>query len=215
VIWKGEQDMKQPISDIAFTPSVKAIQERMGSRKQYERMEDRGGWADTITPDLAGFIAEQDSFYLATATADGQPYIQHRGGPKGFLKVLDDHTLAFADFVGNRQYITAGNLAENDKAFIFLIDYPNRQRIKVWGTAEVVENDPKLLNELNDPNYKGKPERVIRFHVEAWDVNCPQHIKPRYNEEEVSEMVQKLNARIAELEAENDALTNKILAETI
>ena len=207
--------MKQPISDIAFTPSVKAIQERMGSRKQYERMEDRGGWADTITPDLAGFIAEQDSFYLATATADAQPYIQHRGGPKGFLKVLDDHTLAFADFVGNRQYITAGNLAENDKAFIFLIDYPNRQRIKVWGTAEVVENDPKLLNELNDPNYKGKPERVIRFHVEAWDVNCPQHIKPRYNEEEVSEMVQKLNARIAELEAENDALTNKILAETI
>ncbi len=207
--------MKQPISDIAFTPSVKAIQERMGSRKQYERMEDRGGWADTITPDLAGFIAEQDSFYLATATADGQPYIQHRGGPKGFLKVLDDHTLAFADFAGNRQYITAGNLAENDKAFIFLIDYPNRQRIKVWGTAEVVENDPKLLNELNDPNYKGKPERVIRFHVEAWDVNCPQHIKPRYNEEEVSEMLQKLNARIAELEAENDALTNKILAETI
>jgi len=207
--------MKQPISDIAFTPSVKAIQERMGSRKQYERMEDRGGWADTITPDLVDFIAERDSFYLATATADGQPYIQHRGGPKGFLKVLDDHTLAFADFVGNRQYITTGNLAENDKAFIFLMDYVNRQRIKVWGTAEVVEDDPKLLNELNDPNYKGKPERVIRFHVEAWDTNCPQHIKPRFDEEEVSEMLQKLNARIAELEAVNDTLTNKILAETI
>ncbi len=198
--------MKQPISDIAFTPSVKAIQERMGSRKQYERMEDRGGWADIITPDLADFIAERDSFYLSTATADGQPYIQHRGGPKGFLKVLDDHTLAFADFAGNRQYITAGNLAENDKAFIFLMDYPNRQRIKVWGTAEVVENDPKLLNELNDPTYKGKPERVIRFHVTAWDVNCPQHIKPRYDEEEGEQVVRKLLNRIAELEAENKAL---------
>jgi len=198
--------MKQPISDIAFTPSVKAIQERMGSSKQYERMEDRGGWADTITSDLAGFIAERDSFYLATATADGQPYIQHRGGPKGFLKVLDDHTLAFADFVGNRQYITAGNLAENNKGFIFLMDYANRQRIKIWGTAEVVENDPKLLNELHDPNYKGKPERVIRFHVEAWDVNCPQHIKPRYDDEEVAQVVKKLQNRIAELEAENEAL---------
>ncbi len=198
--------MKQPISDIAFTPSVKAIQERMGSRKQYERMEDRGGWADAITSDLKNFIAERDSFYLATATADGQPYIQHRGGPKGFLKVLDDHTLAFADFVGNRQYITAGNLAENKKAFIFLMDYANRQRIKVWGTAELVENDPKLLNELNDPKYKGKPERVIRFHVEAWDVNCPQHINPRYDEEDVAQVVQKFKNRIAELETENDAL---------
>ena len=198
--------MKQPISDIAFTPSVKAIQERMGSRKQYERMEDRGGWADIITPDLADFIAERDSFYLSTATADGQPYIQHRGGPKGFLKVLDDRTLAFADFVGNRQYITAGNLAENDKAFIFLMDYTNRQRIKVWGTAEVVEDDPTLLKELNDPNYKGKPERVIRFHVTAWDVNCPQHIKPRIDEEEVAQVVKKLQNRIAELEAENEAL---------
>ncbi len=198
--------MKQPISDIAFTPSVKAIQERMGSRKQYERMEDRGGWADTITPDLADFIAERDSFYLATATSDGQPYIQHRGGPKGFLKVLDDRTLAFADFVGNRQYITAGNLAENNKACIFLMDYPNRQRIKVWGTAEVVDNELKLLNELNDPTYKGKPERVIRFHVTAWDVNCPQHIKPRYDEEEGGQVIRTLQNRIAELEAANEAL---------
>ncbi len=198
--------MKRLISDVAFTTSVKAMQERMGSRKQYERMEDRGGWADTITPELADFIAERDSFYLSTATADGQPYIQHRGGPKGFLKVLDDHTLAFADFVGNRQYITAGNLAENNKAFIFLMDYVNRQRIKVWGTAEVVEDDPKLLNELNDPNYKGKPERVIRFHVEAWDVNCPQHIRPRFDEEEGEQVIRKLLNRIAELEAENKAL---------
>jgi len=206
--------MKQPISDIAFIPSVKAIQKRMGSRKQYERMEDLGGWEDTITPDLADFIAERDSFYLSTATADGQPYIQHRGGPKGFLKVLDDRTLAFADFVGNRQYITAGNLAENDKAFIFLMDYPNRQRIKVWGTAEVGENDPKLLNELNDPAYKGKPERVIRFHVTAWDVNCPQHIKPRFDEENVEGIIQNLKIRVAELETKNASLQLKALAPT-
>lgn len=204
--------MKQPISDIAFTPSVKAIQERMGSRTQYQRMEDRGGWAQTITQDLTDFIAERDSFYLATATADGQPYIQHRGGPKGFLKVLDDHTLAFADFAGNRQYITAGNLAENNKAFIFLMDYENRQRIKVWGTAEVVEDDPKLLAQLNDPSYKAKPERVIRFQVEAWDVNCPQHIKPRFDEEDVAGLVQNLKDRIAELETENTELKTRHVA---
>lgn len=198
--------MTQPISDIAFTPSVKAIQERMGSRKQYERMEDRGGWESTITPDLTDFIAKRDSFYLATATADGQPYIQHRGGPKGFLKVLDDHTLAFADFVGNRQYISAGNLAENNKAFIFLMDYANKQRIKVWGTAEVVEDDPELLGKLNDSNYKAKPERVIRFNVEAWDVNCPQHINPRFDEDETRRAIQNLKARIDELEKENSEL---------
>lgn len=203
--------MTQPISDIAFTPSVKAIQERMGSRKQYERMEDRGGWESTITQDLTDFIAERDSFYLATATADGQPYIQHRGGPKGFLKVLDDHTLAFADFVGNRQYISAGNLAENNKAFIFLMDYANRQRIKVWGTAEVVEDDSELLKELHDPDYKGHPERVIRFHVKAWDVNCPKHITQRVDEEAEGE-IQNLKLRVAELEAENSNLKVRHLA---
>ncbi|MCH7615253.1 MAG: pyridoxamine 5'-phosphate oxidase family protein [Nitrospinae bacterium] len=198
--------MKNVVSDIAFTPAVKSVQHRMGSRKGYARMEDGAGWKNRIDPDLESFIAERDSFYLSTATADGQPYIQHRGGPKGFLKVLDDHTLAFADFAGNRQYITAGNFAENDKAFIFLMDYANRQRIKIWGTAEVLENDPTLLNTLNDPNYKGQPERVIRFHVEAWDVNCPQHIKPRYHEEDVAQVVQKFKNRIAELETENEAL---------
>jgi predicted pyridoxine 5'-phosphate oxidase superfamily flavin-nucleotide-binding protein len=205
---KGDHTMTQPISDIAFTPSVKAIQERMGSRKQYERMEDRGGWAQAITTDLQDFISDRDSFYLATATANGQPYIQHRGGPKGFLKVLDDQTLAFADFVGNRQYISAGNLAENNKAFIFLMDYANRQRIKVWGTAEVVEDDPELLQQLNDPSYKGKPESVIRFHVEAWDVNCPQHINPRFDENETRRAIQDLKLRIEELERENSELKN-------
>ena len=136
--------MQHIVSDIAFTPTVKAVQERLGSRAGYAKMEQRGGWRDTVTPDLAHFIAERDSFYLATTSADGRPYIQHRGGPPGFLKVLDEHTLAFADFNGNRQYISMGNLAENDQAFIFLMDYPNRRRIKIWGRAEVVEDDPDL-----------------------------------------------------------------------
>jgi len=202
--------MKQPISDIAFTQSVKAVQERLGSRKQYARIEQRGGWKNVVTEDLADYIAERDSFYLATANAEGRPYIQHRGGPKGFLKVLDDHTLAFADFSGNRQYITIGNLAENNKAFIFLMNYPDQTRIKIWGTAEVVEDDVDLLKELTDPGYRGRPERVIRFRVEAWDVNCPQHIKPRFTEEEIDSTVKTLRDRIAVLEAENAILKKKI-----
>ncbi len=133
------------VSDIAFTPSVKKVQERLGSRNQYARMDQRGGWQNVVTPDLANFIAERDSFYLATASADGRPYIQHRGGPKGFLKVLDDHTLAFADFTGNRQYITVGNLLENNKAFIFLMDYANQTRIKIWAKAEVIDDNPALI----------------------------------------------------------------------
>ena len=204
--------MKPPISDIAFTDSVKAIQQRMGSRKQYERMETTGGWDNAIPKDLAEFIGERDSFYLATANANGQPYIQHRGGPKGFLKVLDERTLAFADFAGNRQYITIGNLSENKQAFLFLMDYPSQTRVKIWGTAEVVENDPRLVKQLSDPSYKGKPERVIRFHVEAFDINCRQHIQPRFTQAEIAELVEPLRARLAELEAENQALKNKSAA---
>ncbi len=204
--------MKQPISDIAFTPSVKAAQERLGSRKQYARIEERGGWQNVITDDLAEFIAERDSFYLATASGEGRPYIQHRGGPKGFLKVLDQRTLGFADFSGTRQYISVGNLAENNKAFIFLMDYANQQRIKIWGTAEVIENNPKLLEQLTNPIYRGRPERAFRFHVEAWDVNCPQHIKPRFTAEEIDSTVQALSDRIAELEAENATLRSQIPA---
>ena len=204
--------MKPPISDIAFTDSVKAIQRRMGSRKQYERMETTGGWDNAIPKDLAEFIGERDSFYLATANANGQPYIQHRGGPKGFLKVLDERTLAFADFAGNRQYITIGNLSENKQAFLFLMDYPSQTRVKIWGTAEVVENDPRLVKQLSDPSYKEKPERVIRFHVEAFDINCRQHIQPRFTQAEIEELVEPLRARLAELEAENQALKNKSAA---
>lgn len=202
--------MQRPISDIAFTGSVKTAQRERGSRDIYAKMEQRGGWQDRVTDDLAKFIAQRDSFYLGTATADGQPYIQHRGGPKGFLKVLDEHTLAFADFAGNQQYISIGNLAENDKAYIFLMDYPNRRRIKVWGTAEVVEDDPQLTERLTDAEYKGKPQRTFVFHVTAWDVNCPQHIQPRWTDEELDGAVTNLQARVAHLEAENRRLRDQL-----
>ena len=202
--------MTQLISDIAFTPSVKAVQERLGSRKQYARIEQRGGWKSLVTSDLAEYIAERDSFYFGTASAEGRPYIQHRGGPKGFLKVLDERTLAFADFSGNRQYISIGNLQENNKAFIFLMNYPGQSRIKIWGTAEVVEDDADVLNQLTESTYRGKPERVIRFKVEAWDVNCPQHITPRFTTEEIQETIKPLRDRISFLEAENAILKRQL-----
>jgi len=198
--------MIRPVSDIAFTPAVKRAQEIRGSRDSYQRMEQRGGWEQEVTPELAAFIDERDSFYMATASADGQPYIQHRGGEKGFLKVIDNKTLAFADFVGNAQYISVGNLDENNKAFIFLMDYTNRRRIKLWGTASVIEDDAELLRHVTNPSYSGKPERVIVFSVEAWDVNCPQHITPRWTKEEQSAAFTVLENRIAELEEENELL---------
>lgn len=173
-------------SDVAFTASVKDAQRARGSRDAYAQAAERRDWSNTIDEDLAAFVAERDSFYLATASADGRPYIQHRGGPKGFLRVLDDRHLAFADFAGNRQYITVGNLAENPRAFLFLMDYPNRRRVKIWGRAEVFEGDAELLARLTDPGYRARPERVIRFEVEAWDVNCHQHIVPRYTVEELT-----------------------------
>ncbi|TDI61836.1 MAG: pyridoxamine 5'-phosphate oxidase [Alphaproteobacteria bacterium] len=194
--------MQKPISDIAFTPAVKAWQIDKGSRAGYERMEEKGGWRDTIDENLAGYIAERNSFYLGTASDDGQPYIQHRGGKKGFLKVLDKKTLAFADFSGNRQYISAGNLSENRKAYIFLMDYANRRRIKIWGTAKTIENDPELLKKVFDSDYKARPERVIVFKITAWDVNCPQHIPVKFDQEEVEDLLEPFKARIAELEAE-------------
>jgi predicted pyridoxine 5'-phosphate oxidase superfamily flavin-nucleotide-binding protein len=175
-------------SDIAFTPSVKAAQEARGSRAGYEKAMARHDWDDRVTPALEAFIAERDSFYLGTASKDGQPYIQHRGGPKGFLKVLDSQRLAFADYRGNRQYISVGNLSENDKAFIFLMDYPNRQRIKIWGRAEYLEDDDSVLEAVVDGDYDARPERAIVFHIEAWDSNCPQHITPRYTVEELGSL---------------------------
>jgi len=180
--------MNSPVSNIAFTPTVKSIQQRLGSRENYARMEQNHDWKQTVTPMLATFLAGLDTFFLGTSNAEGQPYIQHRGGPPGFLKVIDENTLGFADFSGNRQYITSGNLQDNDKAFIFLIDFARRRRIKVWGRAEVVEDQPELLEALQDPEYRAIPERVILFHIDAWDINCPQHITRRYTVEEFSEL---------------------------
>lgn len=191
-----------PISDIAFTPSVKAVQERLGSRKIYASMEQKGSWSNTVTAELAAFIAERDTLFLATVNAEGQPYIQHRGGPPGFLKVVDQKTLGFVDFAGNRQYISMGNLSDNPRASILLMDFANRNRFKIWGRAEVIEGDPKLMEKLGSPTYRAKPERVFLFHIDAWDRNCPQHIKPRFTEEEVGDTVQALRERIAKLEAE-------------
>jgi hypothetical protein len=192
-----------PSSDVAFTASVKALQERRGSRKTYRRIEERGGWETRVTPELAAFLAERDSAYLATANSAGQPYVQHRGGPKGFIRVLDDNTLGFADFVGNRQYITTGNLAENDSAFLFLMDYAHRQRIKIWGRARVVENDAGLLAKLMPEGYDARPQQAILFTIEAWDVNCPQHIPQKLDAADVAAAVAKLERRVSELEAEN------------
>lgn len=205
--------MKRPISDIAFTPAVKAAQERLGSRKAYASMEERGEqgpWRDMVTPELAEFIAERDSLYLGTASAAGQPYVQHRGGPTGFIKVLDEHTLALADFVGNSQYISVGNLNENNKAFIFLMDYPNRHRVKIWGTAEFIESDPELLKRVVDSGYNARPERALVFHVSGWSPNCPLHIRPRLTAEEMEPMLQPLRRRIAELEEMNASLQKRL-----
>lgn len=198
--------MSQPSSDVAFTPAVKAIQEKRGSRGQYARMEQRGGWQTVITPDLAGFLSEVRSFYLATASAGGQPYIQHRGGPPGFLRVIDERTLGFADFKGNRQYITTGNLSENAKAYIFVMDYAHRRRVKLWGRARVAENDTALLAKLWPEGYQAREEQAILFEVEAWDTNCPQHIPQMFHAEDVAGTIVKFQERIKELEAEVAAL---------
>lgn len=189
-------------SDVAFTPTVKAIQARKGSRQSYARVEERGGWQSAIAPGLAAFIEAQTSVFLSTANRDGQPYIQHRGGPAGFLHVLDEHTIGFADFSGNKQFITQGNLQDNPRAFLFLIDYAHRQRIKIWGTARIVENDGELLAKLMPRDYKARPEQVILFTVAAWDANCPQHIPQRFEAADVAAALAERDRRIERLEQE-------------
>ena len=193
-------------TDIAFSPAVKAVQERRGSRTAYARLEQNGGWDTKVDAVLAKFIAGMRSFYLATASKDGQPYVQHRGGPPGFLRVIDETTLAFADFTGNRQYITTGNLAENPRAVLFLMDYLHRKRVKIWGQARVIENDPELIARLFPEDYRARPEAAILFTVEAWDANCPQHIPQMVFAEDVAAAIEVLNERIAALEAENARL---------
>ena len=198
-----------PSSDIAFTPTIKSIQAERGSREAYARMEERGGFRTVIDENLADFLGQVDTAYLATANAAGQPYAQHRGGPKGFIRVLDEHTLGLADYTGNRQYISTGNLAENAQAFLFLMDYAHRRRIKLWGCAHV-SHDPAIIAQLMPENYRAKPEQAILFTVTAWDVNCPQHIPVKLDAEDVAAAIDHLNARITELEAENARLKGLI-----
>jgi uncharacterized protein len=188
-----------------FTPAAQRAQAERGSGNAVrQRIAD--GFPDRITPELAAFIGEQDTAFLATATADGAPYVQHRGGPKGFIKVIDDKTLGFADYLGNRQYLTLANLSENDRAYLFLLDAARRQRIKLWGRAHVVENDPALVDRLFDKGYKARPERAILFTIEAWDVNCSSHIVTRFTEAEIEQAFSAVQAKIAELQCENERL---------
>ena len=195
-------DLRSYSSDVAFTPAVKEIQTRKGSRDAYAHVEQRGGWRTEVDENLAALLAQTNSLYFSTASADGQPYIQHRGGPRGFVKILDNTTLAFADYSGNRQYITQGNLAENPKAYIFVMDYAHRRRVKIWGEARVVDDDPALLTSLMPQGYKARPEQVILFKISAWDTNCPQHIPQKFDAADVAAALATRDARIAELEAE-------------
>jgi predicted pyridoxine 5'-phosphate oxidase superfamily flavin-nucleotide-binding protein len=208
-----EQSTRAPSSDVAFSSSVKAAQERHGSRTAYARVEQKGGFATAIDAPLAEFIAGIRSFYLATANNDGQPYIQHRGGPPGFLRIIDEKTLAFADFSGNRQYITTGNLEDNPRAMMFLMDYVNRQRVKIWGNARVVENDPELIAHVLPGGYRARTEAAILFAVTAWDINCPQHIPQMLFAEDVAKAKRLLEAHVEGLEAENANL-RAILAQS-
>jgi uncharacterized protein len=202
----SDSDSRLYSSDVAFTPAVKEIQSRKGSRMAYAHVEDRGGWRTEIDEDLAAFLAEANSFYFATASAEGQPYIQHRGGPKGFIRILDKNTLAFADYKGNQQFITQGNLSENPKAYIFVMDYAHRRRVKLWGEAKIVEDDPALVKSLMPTGYRARPEQAILFHIEAWDTNCPQHIPQKFDAADVAGALASRDARIVELEAELSAL---------
>jgi len=198
------------MSHIAFTESVKAVQSRRGSRAAYAKFEAKGGFHMKVTAELVAFLAEVDTTYLATANAAGQPYVQHRGGPNGFVRALDETTLAFVDYVGNRQYITLGNLAENDQAFLFLMDYANRRRVKVWGRARIVEADANLVSRLTPRGYAARAEQVILFEVKAWDVNCSRHIPQKLDAADVAETLAKLQLRIERLEGENSRLRSAI-----
>ena len=199
-------------SDVVFTPAVKSVQVRRGSRQAYAKKEEKGGFRTLVTPDLAEFLAQATSFYLATANADGQPYVQHRGGPPGFLVIVDERTLAFADFRGNRQYITTGNLSENPRAQIFVMDYASRHRVKIWGRARVVEDDAGLIARLFPAGYDARAEQAIVFEIDAWDSNCQQHIPQMFKAEDVAGTIQQFQARVRELDAENAALKARIKA---
>ncbi len=197
--------------DIAMTPSVRAAQAEMGADRQWAHFEGDREF-DRFTANEAAFIAARDSFYMGSVSQDGWPYVQHRGGPAGFLKMVDERTLAFADYRGNRQYISTGNLAANDRASLFLMDYPRRMRLKIYAHVDKLslDQDLALTDLVMDKGYKARPERIFRFRLKAFDWNCPQHITPRFTEREIEQVVRPLHERMAELEAENDALRARI-----
>jgi predicted pyridoxine 5'-phosphate oxidase superfamily flavin-nucleotide-binding protein len=192
-------------SDVVFPPAARRAQAERGSARAYDK-RIAAGFPDRVTPELAAFIAALDTAFLGTVSGAGAPYIQHRGGPKGFIKVLDEKMLGLADFAGNRQYITISNLAENDRAYLFLLDFARQRRIKLWGRARVIKDDPALLARLSDAGYRARPERAILFTIEAWDVNCSQHITARFTEDEIAQATAPLLERIARLETENAGL---------
>lgn len=204
--------MTDNFTELAFTESVKAQQKKYGTRTAYERMERGGKFRNQLTWQEQGYIKNRDSFYLSSVGENGWPYMQFRGGPKGFLKVTGDNTLAFADFRGNGQYISTGNFHTNKKTVLFLMDYANKQRLKIWAEAEVLDpaEHPELAEQLVMPDYEARVERIIVFKVHAFDWNCPQHITPRYTQEEIKDLKPALSTRIAELEAENEKLLRQI-----
>jgi predicted pyridoxine 5'-phosphate oxidase superfamily flavin-nucleotide-binding protein len=201
----SDDELIEPSAMLVWPPAARAFQARFGSRRAYAAA-DRRGFRQDVDADLAAFLAQANSFYLASATADAKPYIQHRGGPPGFLKPIGPSTLAFADFSGNRQYITIGRLSENDAVALFLMDYAHQARIKIWGRARMVENDPELIARLADPNYRARIERAIVIEIDAWDENCRQHIPQKFDASDVASAIGRLEARIGELEAENARL---------
>jgi uncharacterized protein len=201
-------------SDVVFPPAARRAQAERGSARAYDK-RIAAGFPDRVTPEFAAFIAALDTAFLGTVSGTGAPYIQHRGGPKGFIKVLDEKTLGFADFAGNRQYITISNLAENDRAYLFLLDFARQRRIKLWGRARVIEDYPALLARLSDAGYRARPERAVLFTIEAWDVNCSQHITARFTEDEIAQATAPLLERIARLETENARLRAAAAASTL
>jgi len=200
--------MGHNFGSLVFTPLVKALQEKYGSRRQYARMESGSSAPDRFGPDESMFIAERDSFYMATVGSTGWPYVQHRGGPKGFLKVIDDHTIAFADFRGNKQFVSTGNIGSDDRVSLILVDYPSQTRLKILGRAEIFEGAAarEWIEKLREPGNKAVIERAYVIRVEAFDWNCPQYITPRFTEEQIREALAPFERKQAELEQENEKL---------
>jgi len=204
--------MAHNFGSLVFTPVIKALQERHGSRRQYARLEKSGTSPDRLGREESEFIAERDSFYLASVGETGWPYIQHRGGPRGFLKVIDERTIAFADFSGNKQFITAGNLMTDNRVALILVDYPGQARLKILGRAVILDGEQARvwIKQVRDPGYKAVIERIFVIRVEAFDWNCPQHITPRFTEDQIQETLAPIETRMRELEQDNERLREEL-----